>query len=68
MFFEIGTVSGGLAFGLVAQAFGKRASFGAAVGLCLIGLWLLRTRVAPAERLPAVAPVVRPTFVPVAGD
>lgn len=67
MFFEIGTVGGGLVLGLAAQLFGKRASFGAAVVLCAFGLWLLRARVAPADER-AVAPVVTPTFVPVASD
>ena len=31
MFFEIGTVTGGLALGLIAELLGKRAAFGAAV-------------------------------------
>ena len=47
MFFEIGTVSGGLLLGVVAELAGKRASFAAAVVVCAAGLWLLRTRVAP---------------------
>ena len=50
MFFEIGTVSGGLLLGVVAELAGKRASFAAAVVVCVAGLWLLRTRVAPADR------------------
>jgi MFS family permease len=61
MFFEIGTVSGGLLLGAVAELAGKQASFGAAVVMCAAGLWLLRTRVAPAtERSPAPAPALVP--------
>jgi MFS family permease len=61
MFFEIGTVSGGILLGVVAELFGKRASFAAAVAICAAGLWLLRTRVAPAEH-----PVPSPALVPAA--
>jgi MFS family permease len=61
MFFEIGTVSGGLLLGAVAELAGKRASFAAAVVLCAAGMWLLRTRVAPAtEPAPAPSPVLVP--------
>ncbi len=66
MFFEIGTVTGGVALGLVAELASKRAAFGAAVAVCAFGLWLLRTHVAPRED--EVAPVMAPVFVPVAGD
>jgi MFS family permease len=48
MFFEIGTVSGGLLLGLVAESLSKRAAFAASVGVLVLGLWLLRTRVVPA--------------------
>ena len=61
MFFEIGTVSGGLLLGVVAELAGKRASFAAAVVVCAAGLWLLRTRVAPA---PAPVPAPSPVLVP----
>ena len=63
MFFEIGTVTGGLLLGLTAQLLGKRASFAAAVVVCAFGLWLLRARVtAPEARAtaPAVAAGARP--------
>ncbi len=63
MFFELGTVIGGVALGLVAQVLGKRASFGAAVLVCCVGLWMLRTRVVPADERPAVD-VTGPVFVP----
>ena len=48
MFFEIGTVTGGLVLGLVAESLSKRAAFAASVGVLVFGLWLLRTRVLPA--------------------
>ena len=51
MFFEIGTVSGGILLGTVAELAGKRACFAAAVVICIAGLWLLRTRVAPATQV-----------------
>jgi MFS family permease len=62
MFFEAGTAVGGLALGALANVFGKRASFAAAVGLCVVGVWVLRTIVIPAptehdEPMPAVAPL-----------
>ena len=61
MFFEIGTVSGGLLLGVVAELAGKRASFAAAVVVCAAGLWLLRTRVAPAtDPAPAACTGARP--------
>jgi MFS family permease len=49
MFFEAGTAVGGLALGALADVFGKRSGFAAAVGLCLVGLWLLRVVVIPAS-------------------
>jgi MFS family permease len=60
MFFEVGTAAGGLALGALAESFGKRSAFAAAVGLCVIGAWLLRTVVIPAwprersEPMPAI--------------
>jgi MFS family permease len=50
MFFEVGNISGGVAFGLIAQLASKRAAFGSAVALCVIGTWLLVTRVVPLQR------------------
>jgi MFS family permease len=47
MFFEVGNISGGVAFGLIAQLASKRAAFGSAVVLCVVGTWLLVTRVVP---------------------
>jgi MFS family permease len=63
MFFEAGTAAGGLALGALAEVLGKRAGFTAAVGLCVIGAWILRTIVIPAssrdrrEPIPVVAPL-----------
>jgi MFS family permease len=68
MFFEIGTVAGGIALGTVAELLGKRSAFGAAVVVCAFGLWVLRAHVAPVTERPALAPSPRPVFVPVAGD
>ena len=34
MFFEVGNISGGVAFGVIAELAGKRAAFGSAVVLC----------------------------------
>jgi MFS family permease len=48
MFFELGTAAGGLALGALAEWFGKRAAFTAAVLLCVFGVLLLRTVVIPA--------------------
>lgn len=48
MFFEVGNISGGLVFGLVAELAGKRSAFGSAVVLCAVGSWLLLRRVVPA--------------------
>ena len=60
MFFEIGTVCGGLAFGVVAEVTSKRAAFGGCLLLCAFGLWLLRTRVAPLDE-PGGAPMPSPS-------
>ncbi|MGI9054074.1 MAG: MFS transporter [Ilumatobacteraceae bacterium] len=73
MFFEIGTVSGGLVLGAVAELASKRAAFAGAVLLCGAGLWLMRTHVVPAsegkdDRRPRRAPTPLPAYIPVAGD
>lgn len=49
MFFEIGSAGSGLLLGTLAQFVGKRYGFAGGVMFCLIGVWLLRTRIAPAE-------------------
>jgi MFS family permease len=47
MFFEVGNISGGVIFGLIAQLVSQRAAFGSAVVLCVLGTWLLVARVVP---------------------
>ncbi len=68
MFFEIGTLCGGLAFGVIAELTSKRAAFAGCMLLCGFGLWLLRTRVAPLDEPVGAADAVAQQFVPVAGD
>lgn len=69
MFFDIGTVAGGLALGTVADVFGKRSAFAGGVVLAGLGLWMMLARVAPAARRDdAPVPVGPSVLVPVAGD
>jgi MFS family permease len=64
MFFEVGNISGGVAFGLIAQLASKRAAFGSAVVLCVLGTWLLVTRVVPRHAARRVsAPLTGPVAV-----
>jgi putative Mn2+ efflux pump MntP len=65
MFFEAGTIVGGLALGGVGELFGKRAGFLGGAVLCAVGLVVLWRRVANPrdEHVPLTA-----TFIPVAGD
>ena len=49
MFFELGTVVGGVGLGAVGQLFDKRASFFGAALIALSGLWVLWNRVVPSE-------------------
>jgi hypothetical protein len=68
MFFELGSMVGGLTLGAVAQMLGKQAGFAGGVVLCVVGLVVLWTRVAdPREPVPVVVPE-RLEFRPVAGD
>jgi MFS family permease len=66
MFFEVGNISGGVVFGLIAQLASKRAAFGSAVVLCGVGAWLLLTRVAPLTR--SARRDAAPVLSPVAAD
>jgi MFS family permease len=68
MFFEIGTVSGGLAFGVVADLTTKRAAFAGCLVLCAFGIWLLRRHVVPLEQPATPAEPATPVWAPVAGD
>jgi len=47
MFFEIGSAGAGLTIGVLAQLVGKQTGFYGGVASCLVGLWVLRSRVAP---------------------
>ncbi|NND76185.1 MAG: MFS transporter [Ilumatobacter sp.] len=51
MFFEIGSAGSGLLVGAFAQAVGKQVGFLGGVAFCLVGLFVLRTIVAPADDL-----------------
>jgi MFS family permease len=44
MFFEVGNITGGVVFGLIAQLATQRTAFGAGVVLCVLGTWLLESR------------------------
>lgn len=72
MFFDVGTIAGGLVLGGVAELFGKRAAFGGGIVLAALGLWLMLTRVvqSSATSSPHDEHVTArtPAFVPVAGD
>jgi MFS family permease len=48
MFFEVGSVFGGLFIGGFAQAVGKQTGFLGGVVCCIVGLYLLRFRLVPA--------------------
>jgi MFS family permease len=49
MFFEVGSVFGGLFIGGFAQVVGKQTGFFGGVACCVIGLYLLRFRLVPAR-------------------
>jgi MFS family permease len=66
MFFEVGNISGGLVFGLIAELASKRAAFGSAVVLCGVGAWLLLARVVPSAA--AAHRTAAPVMTPVAAD
>ena len=70
MFFEVGSVAGGLAIGAFAEVVGKQLGFLGGVMFCVLGLYLLRFRLVPAGSPDAGPTSPRPTdvFVPVAGD
>jgi MFS family permease len=56
MFFEVGSAGAGLTIGVFAQLVGKQYGFFGGVAFCLVGLWLLRTKVAPVEPKTTVVP------------
>ncbi|MGH9133894.1 MAG: MFS transporter [Ilumatobacteraceae bacterium] len=65
MFFELGSVIGGLALGGVGELFGKRSAFAGGIFCCAIGLYVLWTRVAGPQ--PHVALDVT-QYPPLVGD
>ena len=72
MFFEVGSAVGGLLLGALAQIVGKQSGFLGGVVFCVLGLWLLRTKVVPPDA-PDAGPAVTHTvaginYIPVAGD
>jgi MFS family permease len=68
MFFEVGSVVGGLLIGGFAEAVGKRLGFAGGAAFCLIGLYLLRVRLVPAGSPDSGPTVARAAYTPVAGD
>jgi MFS family permease len=69
MFFEVGSVFGGLFIGAFAQAVGKQTGFFGGVMCCVVGLYLLRFKLVPAGS-PDAGPTRTPgmPYTPVAGD
>ncbi len=69
MFFEVGSVFGGLFIGGFAQAVGKQTGFYGGVVCCIIGLYLLRFKLVPSGS-PDAGPTrsTAPRYTPVAGD
>jgi MFS family permease len=72
MFFEVGSAIGGLLLGAWAQLVGKQYGFLGGVVFCVVGLWLLRSKVVPPDA-PDGGPAVTHTvagvnYIPVAGD
>ncbi len=69
MFFEIGSVAGGLALGAFAQAVGKQWGFLGGAISALIGLWILRAYVVPpSSDTPPDEPAPAEHLRPIAGD
>ncbi len=70
MFFEVGSVVGGLLIGAFAQVAGKQLGFLGGAMFCILGLYLLRFRLVPVGS-PDAGPthvVVPESYMPVAGD
>jgi MFS family permease len=49
MFFDVGSAVGGLVIGAFAQVVGKQFGFLGGAVACVLGLWVLRTKVVPAD-------------------
>jgi len=68
MFFEVGSVFGGLLIGSFAQIVGKQIGFYGAVACCIVGLVVLRFKLVPAGSPDAGPAAARPAYTPVGGD
>jgi MFS family permease len=68
MFFEVGSVFGGLVIGSFAQIVGKQIGFFGGVACCIVGLFLLRFKLVPAGSPDAGPTRVRPAYAPAVGD
>jgi MFS family permease len=68
MFFEVGSVFGGLVIGSFAQIVGKQIGFFGGVACCIVGLFLLRFKLVPPGSPDAGPTAVRPAYAPVVGD
>ena len=64
MFFEIGTAVSGVVVGAVAQLAGQRFAFAGGAAICVIGMWVLRSKV---TAHPSPAPPMRPVPATEAG-
>jgi MFS family permease len=64
MFFEVGTVAGGLILGSVARFAGEQGAFLGGAVMAMTGIWVLRRLLLPVAHLrqPLVAPPVAPVF------
>ena len=51
MFFEVGTVAGGLILGSVARFTGEQGAFAGGAVLAMTGIWVLRRRLLPVAHL-----------------
>jgi MFS family permease len=62
MFFEVGTVVGGLLLGSVARIGGERGAFAGGAVLAASGLWVLHQRLLPVARERRVSVAAPPSF------
>jgi MFS family permease len=64
MFFEVGTVAGGLLLGPLARFFGDQGAFAGGAVLAVVGLVVLRQLLLPAARAQQAVPVSTPVPAP----
>jgi MFS family permease len=64
MFFEVGTVAGGLLLGPVARLFGDQGAFAGGAAMAVVGLFVLRHLLLPAARAQEAVPVSAPVGAP----